>query len=69
VEEMEEMEDKVYTVREFAKVMKISESYAYLLVRKGKVRSVKFGDRYLVPARVIDQILAGDNQLNNGTVS
>lgn len=58
------MEEKVFTVREFAKVMKISEGMAYKYVREGRVRSVRFGDRYLIPARVVDEILAGDKQVN-----
>ncbi len=57
-------ETKVYTVREFARAMKISESYAYLLVRAGKIRTVKFGDRYLIPATVVEQILSGETKLD-----
>jgi excisionase family DNA binding protein len=57
-------EPKVYTVREFAKIMKISQSYAYLLVRGGKVRTVKIGDRYLVPASVVSEILNGTCQIS-----
>jgi excisionase family DNA binding protein len=55
------MADQVYTVREFANLLKISESYAYLLVRGGKIRSVKLGDRYLIPAKVIDELLSNKN--------
>lgn len=51
-------EKKVYSVREFAKMMTLSEGYAYRLVREGKVKSVKFGDRCLIPVKVVDDILA-----------
>lgn len=57
-------EPKVYSVREFAKVMKISQSMAYFLVRTGKLRTVKIGDRVLIPASVVDQILTGQIQIN-----
>lgn len=52
-------EPKVYNIREFAKVLKISESKARLMVRNGEVRSVRFGDRILIPAKVVDELLAG----------
>jgi excisionase family DNA binding protein len=52
------MDEKVYTVREFAKVMKLSESMAYRMCREGKVKTVKFGDRYLIPVKVVDDILS-----------
>jgi excisionase family DNA binding protein len=55
------MEDpKVYTVREFAKVMKISAGMAYKMARQGKLRTVRFGDRYLIPAKVISELLSND---------
>lgn len=58
------MEDRVYTVREFAKLMKISESTAYKFVKGGQVRSVSFGDRRLIPASVVSQLLSGESQVN-----
>jgi excisionase family DNA binding protein len=54
------MEDqKVYTVRQFARAMQISEGMAYKMVREGKVKVVKFGDRALIPSKVVDEILEG----------
>jgi excisionase family DNA binding protein len=53
-------EPKVYTVREFAKVMKISAGMAYKMAREGKIRTVRFGDRYLIPAKVVSQLLSVD---------
>jgi excisionase family DNA binding protein len=59
-------EPKVYTVAEFAQVMKISQSMAYLMVRSGKVKNVKFGDRVLIPAKVVEEILdSAFNQAKN----
>jgi excisionase family DNA binding protein len=60
-------EPKVYTVREFAKTMKISQSMAYLMVRTGRVKTVKFGDRVLIPAKVVSEILdSACNQAKTG---
>lgn len=53
------MEERVLTVKEFARVMKISDSLAYKMCREGKVKTVRLGDRYLIPVKVLDEILAG----------
>jgi excisionase family DNA binding protein len=53
------MEPRVLTVREFASVMKISDGLAYRMCREGKIRTVRFGDRYLIPIKVVDEILDG----------
>jgi excisionase family DNA binding protein len=58
------MEDKVYTVREFAKTLKISDGLAYKLIRENRVRSVLIGDRRLIPATVVADILSGQTKLN-----
>lgn len=60
-------ESKVYTVREFAKAMKISEGMAYKMVREGRVKVVRFGDRPLIPSRVVDEILAGASNQSTGS--
>jgi excisionase family DNA binding protein len=52
-------EAKVYTVKQFSELMHISVGYAYRMCREGKIKTVKFGDRYLIPSKVVDEILAG----------
>ena len=54
-----ETERKVLTVEELAKELRISKSLAYRQVRKGKIYSVKCGDRYLIPVRSLDDLLSG----------
>ncbi len=51
-------EAKVYTIKEFSKVMKISESMAYKQIREGRVKVITFGDRRLIPVWVVDELLA-----------
>ena len=60
------METKVWTVLEFAKILKISDAMAYRLVRDRRVPSVRVGDRYLISAKVVDSILAGEMEIKPG---
>jgi excisionase family DNA binding protein len=60
-------EARVYTVREFGKLMKISEAMAYRLVREGRVPSIRIGDRYLLSSKTINSILSGELQIKTGT--
>jgi excisionase family DNA binding protein len=50
---------KVLSVAELAKELGISLPLAYRQVRSGKIYSVKCGDRYLVPVRALEKLLAG----------
>ena len=54
-----ETEKKVLTVEEVAKEMRICRNLAYRLLRTGKIFSVRCGDRYLVPRKALDDLLAG----------
>jgi excisionase family DNA binding protein len=54
---------KVWTVREFGQLLKISDAMAYRLVREGRVDSIRVGDRYLVSAKVVDDITSGVVQI------
>ncbi len=53
---------KVLTVKELAKEMRVCESLAYKQVREGKIYSIKWGDRYLIPVKALDALLSGNNQ-------
>jgi excisionase family DNA binding protein len=52
-------DSKVMTVEELAKALRISINLAYRQVREGKVYSIKCGDRYLIPKKALDELLAG----------
>ena len=54
-----ESERKVLTVEELAKELRISKNLAYRQVREGKIYSIKCGDRYLIPARSLEELLSG----------
>ena len=54
-----EAEKKVLTVEELAKELRISKNLAYRQVREGKIYSIKCGDRYLIPARSLEELLNG----------
>ena len=55
-------ENKVLTVEEVAKELRISRSLAYQQVRCGFIYSVKLGDRYLIPRKTLDSLLNGHNK-------
>ncbi len=63
------MENRVWTVREFGELMKISEAYAYRLVREGRVASIRIGDRYLISSKTVDAIISGEIQIKPKTES
>jgi excisionase family DNA binding protein len=50
---------KVLTVDELAQVLGISVNLAYRQVRGGIIYSIKCGDRYLIPKRSLERLLAG----------
>ncbi len=53
---------KVLTVDELAKELGISKSLAYREVRKGKIYSIKCGDRYLIPLKTLEKLLSGKSE-------
>lgn len=55
-------EKKVLTVEELAKELGISKSLAYREVRQGKIYSIKCGDRYLIPVKSLERLLAGKSE-------
>jgi len=52
------------TVNEAAKMLGISRGLAYQMVKMGKIPSVRFGKRVLVPRSVLEKLLAESNPLN-----
>jgi excisionase family DNA binding protein len=53
------MDRKVLTVKELAQELGISINLAYRQVREGKIYSIKCGDRYLIPRKSLEELLAG----------
>ena len=45
------------TVEEAGKLLGISRSLAYTMVRTGKLRSLRIGRRFIVPKQAIDELL------------
>jgi len=52
------------TVNEAAKMLGISRGLAYEMVKTGKIPSVHFGKRILVPRRALEKLLAEPKPLN-----
>lgn len=57
-----QIEKIVLTVEEVARVMRISRNLAYRQVREGKIYSIKFGDRYLIPVKSLEKLLEGNSE-------
>jgi excisionase family DNA binding protein len=49
------------TVPEAAAMLGISRNFAYQLVREGKLPSIRFGKRILIPRVALEKMLAKDN--------
>jgi len=52
------------TVREAAKTLGISRGLAYQMVKMGKIPSVQFGRRVLVPRSALEKLLEAPKPLN-----
>ncbi len=48
------------TVEEAAEILGISRAFAYALVRKGELPSLRLGRRLVVPRRALEQLLEGE---------
>ena len=46
-----------YSPGELARALGISKTYAYSLLREGRIRSIRVGSRWLVPVREVDAFL------------
>jgi len=52
------------TVNEVAKMLGISRGLAYEMVKLGKIPSVHFGKRVLIPRSALEKLLADPKPLN-----
>lgn len=57
-----EGDKKVLTVVELAKELRVSTNLVYRQVRSGKIYAIKCGDRYLIPMKILEQLLSGGQQ-------
>lgn len=49
---------KAYSVEEVAEMLGVGRTHAYAMVKSGELPSVRLGRRILVPAAVLDKLLA-----------
>lgn len=54
------LEPLVYTPKEFARLMHVSNRHVYDLVAAGEIRSVRLGDKILIPKTEVERILNGE---------
>ena len=45
-----------FTVEELAALLKVSSSTVYALVRSGRVRSIRIGAQYRIPASALEEL-------------
>jgi excisionase family DNA binding protein len=57
-----DMISQVYTHSEVETILKLSKVAVGNLLRSGRLRSVKYGRKYLVPATAIEDFLNGTTQ-------
>jgi excisionase family DNA binding protein len=55
-----------YAVGRFAQALGIGEASVYRAIHAGRLPALKFGGRYMVPAKVLDQLVAA--AMNGGLV-
>lgn len=53
--------DEVFTVSDFARVFKLSESAVRSLIRQKKIGAIKIGGRYRIPRKTIDRFFSQAN--------
>ena len=53
------------TVPEAAEMLGISRNFAYQLVREGKLPSIRFGKRILIPKAALEKMLENGVMANN----
>ena len=57
----EQIERLAYSPGELARALGISKTYAYSLVRSGRIGALRVGSRWLIPVREVDAFLARRN--------
>ncbi|MFD1443004.1 helix-turn-helix domain-containing protein [Thermoactinomyces vulgaris] len=53
----EEVEPLVYTVKQAAKALNISQTTCYELIREGKLPHLKLGGRKLIPIKALEEFI------------
>jgi len=51
-------ETKVYTVQEFAEILKSTPKTIRGLIRSGEIRAVKLGKEYRIPVSEVDRLIS-----------
>ena len=59
------MEKLVYSIQEVAELLGISKSYAYELVRRGTIPSLKLGKKRVIPKEKFKNWVNGEKELGN----
>ena len=59
-------ERRTYTVDEAAAQIGISRSFAYELVKTGRIRAIPLGRRVVIPKRWLDEFIDGGSEIPNG---
>lgn len=59
------LERKMYSIPDAAKILDLSVSGLWAMVRAGKIRTVKLGHRRVVPPGVLEDILNGEVPTND----
>jgi len=57
---MQIREDEIYTAADVQKILKISQSTAMRLLKKGYIRAAKIGKQYRITGREIIRLLSPD---------
>lgn len=52
-----EMEQRAYTVAEAARTLRVSQWLVREACRRGEIRCVRLGNRIIIPADALDQLL------------
>jgi excisionase family DNA binding protein len=50
----------VYEAKEIEPILRLGKNAVNALLRSGKLRSVRYGKKYLIPASAITDFLSGD---------
>lgn len=58
------MERAVVSVQEAAKILGISRAFAYVLVNRGEIPSLRLGRRIVVPRAAVERLINGARGVN-----
>jgi excisionase family DNA binding protein len=62
---MVDIEPQVYTVEQVCRILQLSRNSVYTQIAQGKIPSLRFGKRLVVPKAKLEKLLNGE--ANNGT--